>query len=44
MIWSQPGAQGMLQLRAAVKSGRFQSDYERLLSASAPLEDQPLAA
>ena len=44
MIWSQPGAQGMLQLRATVKSGRFQSDYERLLSPAAPLEDQPLAA
>ena len=44
MIWSQPGARGMLQLCTSVKSGRFQSDYARLLSASAPLEDQPLAA
>ena len=34
----------MLQLRASVKSERFQSDYERLLAASAPMEDQPMAA
>ena len=44
MIWSQPGGAGMLQLRASVKSERFQSDYERLLSTAAPMEDQPMAA
>lgn len=44
MIWSLPGAQGMLQLRASAKSDRFQSDYERLLSATAPQADQLMAA
>lgn len=44
MIWSLGGAQGMLQLCASVRSGRFQSDYESLLSASMVQEDQPQAA
>lgn len=44
MIWSLLGAQGMLQLCASVKSGRFRSDYERLLAAAAPPEDLPMAA
>ena len=44
MIWSLPGAQGMLQLRASVKNDRFQSDYERLFSATAPQADQLMAA
>ena len=40
MIWSQAGAQGMLQIRASVKSERFRSHQERMLSVAAPIEEQ----
>ena len=45
MMWGMPGATGMLQLRASIKSRRFRSDHERLLPHSLPQEEtEPLAA
>ena len=44
MMWGMPGATGMLQLRASIKSRRFRSDHERLLPLSFPQEAEPLAA
>lgn len=35
---------GILQICASVKSGRFQSDYARLLAVSVSQEDYPQAA
>ena len=39
MMWGMPGATGMLQLRASLKSRRFRSDHEHLLAHSPPQED-----
>lgn len=33
MTWSQIGADGMLQIRSSQESGRFESDFRRLLAA-----------
>ena len=44
MMWSMPGATGMLQLRASIRSRRFRSDHERLLPLSPTQENEPLAA
>ena len=33
MTWSPAGADGMLQIRASQQSGRFESDFQRLLAA-----------
>ena len=44
MMWSMPGATGMLQLRASIKSRRFRSDHERLLPLSPQQKAEPLAA
>ena len=45
MMWGMPGATGMLQLRASLKSRRFSSDHERLLPHSPPEEQtEPMAA
>ena len=40
MMWSLDGAKDMLQLRASVKSRRFRSDFERLLPASPPEQNE----
>ena len=40
MMWGMPGATGMLQLRASLKSRRFRSDHERLLPFSPPQETE----
>ena len=44
MIWGLPGATGMLQLRASIKSRRLNSDHERLLPESPPQETERMAA
>ena len=44
MMWGMPGATGMLQLRASLKSRRFRSDHERLLPFSPPQETERMAA
>ena len=44
MMWSLPGATGMLQLRASIKSRRFNIDHERLLPESSPQETERMAA
>ena len=44
MMWGLPGATGMLQLRASIKSRRFNSDHERLLPESPPQENERMAA
>ena len=44
MMWGLPGATGMLQLRASIKSRRFNSDHERLLPESPPQETERMAA
>ena len=44
MMWGMPGATGMLQLRASLKSRRFSSDHERLFPLSPPQEPERLAA
>ena len=44
MMWGMPGATGMLQLRASLKSRRFRSDHERLLPPSPPQEIERMAA
>ena len=44
MMWGMPGATGMLQLRAAIKSRRFSSNHERLFPLSPPQEPERLAA
>ena len=44
MMWGMPGATGMLQLRASIKSRRFDSDHERLFPLSPPQEPERLAA
>ena len=44
MMWGMPGAIGMLQLRASLKSRRFRSDHERLLPFSPPQETERMAA
>ena len=44
MMWGLPGATGMLQLRASIKSRRFNSDHERLLHESPPQEIERMAA
>jgi hypothetical protein len=33
MTWSDIGADGMLQIRSSQESGRFESDFRRLLAA-----------
>ena len=43
MMWGMPGATGMLQLRASIKSRRFDSDHERL-PLSPPQGPERLAA
>ena len=35
MTWSPEGAQGMLQIRASIKSNRFQKDFRRTLADAA---------
>ena len=44
MMWGMPGATGMLQLRASLKSRRFRSDHEALLPLSPPQETERMAA
>ena len=35
-MWGMPGATGMLQLCASLKSGRFRADHERLIPLLTP--------
>ena len=44
MMWGMPGATGMLQLRASLKSRRFRRDHERLLPFSPPRQSERMAA
>ena len=44
MMWGLPGATGILQVRASIKSRRLNSDHERLLPESPPQETEPMAA
>lgn len=44
MMWGMPGATGMLQLRASLKSRRFRNDHEALLPLSPPQETERMAA
>ena len=44
MMWGMPGATGMLQLRASLKSRRFRNDHEALLPLSPAQENERMAA